>query len=95
VIEAGDRLVRDNLYKYQKCILITITFTWFERFKLKIEVTFFNLRKSIDFNIFNLKPCGIADLTISTNPAGLPILPYLLRQMPSRIGNYSATTSSL
>jgi hypothetical protein len=83
VIEAGDRLVRDNLYKYQKCILITITFTWFERFKLKIEVTFFNLRKSIDFNIFNL------------NPAGLPILPYLLRQMPSRIGNYSATTSSL
>jgi hypothetical protein len=83
VIEAGDRLVRDNLYKYQKCILITITFTWFERFKLKIDVTFFNLRKSIDFNIFNL------------NPAGLPILPYLLRQMPSRIGNYSATTSSL
>jgi len=28
------------------------------------------------------------------NPSGLPILPHLLRQMPSRIVDYSGTTSS-
>ena len=39
---------------------------------------------SIDFYIFKI-----------WNPAGLPILPHLRRQMPSGIGDYCPTTSSL
>jgi hypothetical protein len=83
VIEAN-AVRKHNLYKYQKYILITITFTWVERFKFKKWETGIILKESYHFYFLNLKPHW-----------GLPILPHLLRQMPSRIVNYSGTTSSL
>jgi len=58
----------------------------------------------IYFFLINFHPLGFAfsfrlrslsyDGTSRPNKSGLPILPHLLRQMPSRIGDYSGTTSS-